>query len=73
MRGLIYWTIIQIITGIWLFISPFVMEFREEAGVTVNNMVCGVILVILALGVSLHEFYNRETLGAVEHMQKRGV
>ncbi len=73
MRGLIYWTIIQMLIGIWLFISPFVMEFREETGVTVNNMLLGVILVILALGVSLHEFYNRETLGGVEHMEKRGV
>jgi hypothetical protein len=73
MKSLIYWMIFQMLIGIWLFISPFVMGFREVTGVTVNNMVFAAIVVILGLVVSLYEFYHRETLGGVEHMEKRGV
>jgi hypothetical protein len=73
MRSLIYWMVLQMLIGIWLFISPFVMGFRELTGVAVNNMVFGAIVVILGLGVSLYEFYHAEALGGMEHMQKKGA
>jgi hypothetical protein len=73
MRSLIYWMVLQMLIGIWLFISPFVMGFRELTGVAVNNMVFGAIVVILGLGVSLYEFYHTEALGGMEHMQKKGA
>jgi hypothetical protein len=63
MKALICLMVLQVLMGIWLFISPFVMGFRELTGVAVNKMVFGAIVVILGLSVSLFEFYHGETLG----------
>jgi hypothetical protein len=70
-KTLISWMVLQIAIGIWLFISPFVMGFRELTEVAVNNMVLGAIVVILGLGVSLSKFYHREELAGMEHAEKR--
>jgi hypothetical protein len=63
--------VLQIAIGIWLFISPFVMGYKEFVGVALNNMILGAIVVILGLGVSLYEFYHREELPGMEHAEKR--
>ena len=73
MKALIYLMVLQVLMGIWLFISPFVMGFRELTGVAVNNMVFGAIVIILGVGVSLYEFYHRETLGEMEHVPKKSA
>jgi len=73
MKGLIYLMAFQVLIGIWLFISPFVMGFRELTGVAVNNMVFGAIVVILGVGFSLYEFYQGETLGEMDHVHKKGI
>ena len=59
MKSLIYSMVLQMLIGIWLFISPFVMEFREMTKVTTNNMLVGAIVFILGLGVALYEHYCR--------------
>jgi len=75
MRSLIYWMILQILIGIWLFISPFLMGFRELTRVAVNNMVFGAIVVILGIGVSLYESYHQEEslsgMEPMEHAEKK--
>jgi hypothetical protein len=72
MRSLIYWMILQILIGIWLFISPFLMGFRELTSVAVNNMVFGAIVVILGIGVSLYRSYPPEgSLPGMEHAEKK--
>ena len=72
MRSLIYWMILQILIGIWLFISPFLMGFRELTRVAVNNMVFGAIVVILGIGVSLYASFHQEgSLPGMEHAEKK--
>lgn len=47
--------VFQMLIGLWLFISPFVMEFREMTRVSSNNMLLGAIVFVLGLGIALHE------------------
>ncbi len=53
MGSLRYWMILQIVLGIWLVVSPFVLGFREITSMTMNDMVLGAIVVILGLVVAL--------------------
>jgi hypothetical protein len=73
MKGIIYGMGFQILVGIWLFISPFVMGFRELTNVAVNNMILGAVLVILGLGVSLSEFHHREELKGMERVERKSI
>jgi SPW repeat len=52
MGSLRYWMILQIVLGIWLVVSPFVLGFGEITGMTMNDMVLGAIMVILGLAVA---------------------
>jgi len=60
MKSLIYWMTFQMGVGLWLFISPFVLGYKEEAAVAANNMLCGAIVVLFGLGVSLYAYYRDE-------------
>ncbi len=60
MKKLIYWMTFQMAVGVWLFISPFVLGYREEARVALNNMLLGAIVVLFGLGVSLYSYYQSE-------------
>ncbi len=72
MKSLIYWMTFQIVVGIWLFISPFLMGFRELTRVAINNMVFGAIVVILGIGVSLYGSHHQEdSLPGMEHAEKK--
>lgn len=71
MKNLIFWMGVQMLIGIWLFISPFVLGFRELTGPAVNNMIFGAIVVILGVAVSFYEFYRRETIPGMDHMERK--
>lgn len=71
MKGILYWTALQVLIGIWLFISPFVMGFKEMTNVAMNNMIFGVIVVILGLGLSLPEYHHREALSPMQPAEKK--
>ena len=72
MRSLYFWKIFQILTGIWLFASPFVLGLREPAGAATNNMIFGAIVVILGVEVSLYECYrDAGYLPRMEYVKKR--
>ena len=73
MRTLIYWMGVQMLIGIWLFISPFVMDFREMTAVSTNNMIFGAIVVILGLGVSFYASHEHESMHEVGPMEKKTV
>ena len=62
MRSLVYWMLFQMLVGIWLFVSPFAMGFKDLTGVALNNMIFGAIVVIIGLGIYLNEFYEMEDL-----------
>ncbi len=70
MKSLIYWMVLQMLIGVWLFISPFVMGFREMARVSANNMLVGAIVFVLGLGVALYEHYHLEDVCREEMARK---
>ena len=49
MKALRYWMFFQVLLGIWLFVSPYALGYREVTGMTVNDMILGVLVVILGL------------------------
>lgn len=62
MKGLLYWMIFQIILGIWLFVSPFVLGFMDDTRLAVNNMVLGVLVTILSFVVLRFGSYCRDVV-----------
>ena len=44
-----YWMFFQVLLGIWLFVSPYALGYREFTGMTINDMILGVLFVILGL------------------------
>ncbi len=55
MGGLLFWIGLQILAGIWLFISPFVMTFAFWPAV--NAMIIGALVVILGM-IIFYYFYR---------------
>lgn len=62
-KYLIGWMIFQILVGIWLFISPYVLGFKEMTNASINTMIFGAIVVLIGLGMSI---FNKSVCG-VEH------
>ncbi len=52
-KTLVGWMIFQILVGIWLFISPYVLGFSETRGADINNMIFGAVIILVGLGMSL--------------------
>jgi hypothetical protein len=40
---------LDVLAGIWLLISPFVLVFQHNAGAITNNVVLGIVIGVLAL------------------------
>ncbi len=52
-RSLIGWMVFQILVGIWLFISPYVLGFSESTGATTNTMIFGAVVILIGLGMAI--------------------
>ena len=65
--------ILRLLTGIWLFISAFVMGFKEMTDVATNIKVFGAIVVILGLGVSLREYHQWEAFSPMQPAEKKNT
>ncbi len=65
-KNLIGWMVFQILVGIWLLISPFVLGFSETRGPDVNSIIFGIVVILIALGMS---FFSDRVCGA-EHSGK---
>jgi hypothetical protein len=76
MKSLFYsWMVFQLLVGIWMFISPFVLGFADTHFAT-NNMIFGAIVFILGVGTVFFELYHkerfdRETVAEMEHAKER--
>jgi VIT1/CCC1 family predicted Fe2+/Mn2+ transporter len=46
--------------GAWLLISPFVMGYEAMKELTASNMLAGVVLIILGLGVIIYNAFDCE-------------
>lgn len=76
MKSLFYsWMAFQLLVGIWMFISPFVLGYGDSSLAT-NNMIFGAIVFILGVGTvffELHhkERFDRETAAGMEHAKEK--
>jgi hypothetical protein len=52
MKSLFYWMVFQVLVGIWIIISPFVLGYGEITHITINNLIFGAVVIILGIGVS---------------------
>ena len=66
-RNLVYWMIFQILVGMWLFVSPFVLGFTEATSATTNSMVFGAVVFFVGLGVAVF----RENACGLESAMRR--
>jgi len=49
MKNLFYVMLFQVLVGIWLMISPFVLGFKEISNMTINDLVFGAVVVIIGI------------------------
>jgi hypothetical protein len=49
----------NVLMGLWIFISPFVLGYVDQTAYTVNTMIMGVIIV----GMSLASIFARRFIG----------
>lgn len=42
-----------LLTGLYTAISPWVVHFHTQPGITVNNLIVGITMVVMALGLTL--------------------
>ncbi len=62
MKGIFYgWMVFQLLIGIWLFISPFLLPGAQSAYMT-NNMLFGALVFIAGLGTLMFEIYHTDRL-----------
>ena len=64
-RNLTGWMIFQILVGIWLFISPYVLGFRDTMNASVNSMILGAVVVLIGLGMSI---FSKNVCGVEQHV-----
>ncbi len=60
MKSLVYWMVFQIIIGLWLVFSPVVLGSKELNAMTANDMLLGGIVITLAIGMIVYDFYRDE-------------
>ncbi len=66
-RNLIGWMVFQVLVGIWLFVSPYVLGFREMTNATTNTMIFGAVVVLIGLGMSI---FNKSVCGMEHEVRK---
>ncbi len=71
MKKLMYWMILQMLIGVWMFVSPYALGFKDLTGAAFNNMLFGVIVVLLGLGVFLYETSQSRTFKRMEPLEKK--
>ncbi len=69
MRNLFYWMVFQILIGLWLMISPFILGHREITSIVTNNLIFGAIVLILGIGVA----YYQRTAPGIESAAKKNA
>ncbi len=66
-KKLMGWMIFQVLVGIWLFISPYVLRFKEATSASTNTMVFGAVVILIGLGMTVF----RENVCGTEHPVKK--
>jgi hypothetical protein len=69
MTRLIYWMVFQILVGVWLFVSPYVLGHSGEmTTMTTNSMIFGAVVALLGLGIA---FFSDKVCAGIEHAVKK--
>ena len=71
MKIMNYWGAFQVLLGIWLFVSPFVIGFEELTPWALNSMIVGAVVAITGVGAFLFEFYHREGICKLEEAGRK--
>ncbi len=53
MARLVYLMVLQILIGIWLVISPFILRHRGGMPLSTNSLIFGIVIILLGLGIAL--------------------
>jgi hypothetical protein len=69
MAKLTYWMIFQIMVGIWLFISPYILG-EGMTSMTKNNMIFGAVVILVGLGMA---FFSGKVCAAIQHPEKKSA
>ncbi len=69
MKYVRYWMFLQVLLGIWLFVSPFALGYREFSRMTANDMILGVLVVILGLVGA----FAGELPEEMQHAEKKSI
>lgn len=67
MKNLFYLMVFQILVGLWLMISPFILGFREFTSIVTNNLIFGAIVLLLGIG----GLYYQRIAPGIEGMAKK--
>ncbi len=65
MKNLLYLMVFQVLVGIWLIISPFVLGYREITNMSINDLVFGSIVIILGIAAAF------ASLPVLRHAEKK--
>lgn len=65
MKKLIYWMYLEILFGIWLFFSPWVLGFQGSGAAAVNSLILGSVLIALGVGTTIYAVY------VGDHLERR--
>ncbi len=60
------WIAFQLLVGVWLFVSPFVLGF-SGTNLAINDMLFGSIVFVLGIGTIFFELYHTEDFPALGH------
>jgi hypothetical protein len=53
MRKLIYWMVLQVLIGLWLIISPYVLERGAPlSGLDTNNVILGATVAFIGIALA---------------------
>ncbi len=47
------WMVFQILVGIWLLISPFVLGFSGTSSADINSIIFGIVVILIGVGMAL--------------------
>jgi hypothetical protein len=57
MKRLVYWMSLEILLGIWLFFSPWVLGFSKSHSAAINSLILGSLMIFLGAGVTIYAVY----------------
>jgi hypothetical protein len=71
-KNIIYWMFFEILLGIWLFFSPWVLGFQGSGLAALNSRILGGLLMALGAGITIYAIYVEDRPERRESEEVRG-